>query len=58
MNFPSKTTDAKLEALRDREGFDNVEQMLEAAVFDSVSPGIRRGRTRPELRLVRELRRQ
>jgi hypothetical protein len=30
----------KLEALRDIEGYDTVESMLEMAVFDSVCPGI------------------
>ena len=31
---------AKLEALRATEGFDSIDKMLEAAAFDSVSPGI------------------
>ena len=32
--------DAKLRALREAEGFDSIDAMLEAATFDSVSPGI------------------
>lgn len=40
MHLSQERTDAKLEALRQSEGFDTLEDMLQAAVFDSVSPGI------------------
>lgn len=40
MNLQKEIRDAKLGALCAAEGFDSIEAMLEAASFDSVSPGI------------------
>lgn len=40
MNLSPEITAAKLETLRISEGFDTLEDMLAAATFDSVSPGI------------------
>jgi hypothetical protein len=40
MNLQQQDRDAKLRTLCASEGFDSIEAMLEAATFDSVSPGI------------------
>ena len=40
MNLQQQIRDAKLRALCAAEGFDSIDAMLEAATFDSVSPGI------------------
>ena len=40
MILQRKDKDAKLRALCAAEGFDSIDAMLEAATFDSVSPGI------------------
>ena len=40
MNLQQHVRDAKLRALCAAEGVDSIEAMLEAATFDSVSPGI------------------
>ena len=40
MNLQRKDRDTKLRALCAAEGFDSIDAMLEAATFDSVSPGI------------------
>ena len=40
MNLSSTDSQTKLGALRDSEGFDSIDAMLEAATFDSVSPAI------------------
>jgi hypothetical protein len=40
MHLSQSERDAKLNILRDAEGFDSLEAMLEAATFDSVSPAI------------------
>ena len=40
MHLSQQDRDTKLAALCAAEGFDSVEAMLEAATFDSVSPGI------------------
>ena len=40
MHLQQKDRDAKLRALCAAEGFDSIDAMLEAATFDSVSPGI------------------
>ena len=40
MHLEQSARDAKLDALRDYEGFETLEAMYEAALFDSVCPGI------------------
>ena len=40
MHIQQEVREAKLRALYAAEGFDSIEAMLEAATFDSVSPGI------------------
>jgi hypothetical protein len=40
VNLASIDAVAKLETLRAAEGFETVDEMLEAATFDSVSPAI------------------
>ena len=40
MNLQQHVRQTKLRALRAAEGFDSIEKMLEAATFDSISPGI------------------
>lgn len=40
MHLATPEREAKLETLRQVEGFATIEAMLEAATFDSVSPGI------------------
>lgn len=40
MHLSHEQKQAKLEALRQAEGFASVEEMLEAAALDSVSPAI------------------
>jgi hypothetical protein len=40
MHLQQDIKDKKLETLREAEGFESVLAMLEAATFDSVSPGI------------------
>jgi len=40
MDLTSSTRHAKLTQLAEIEGFGSVDEMLEAATFDSVSPGI------------------
>ena len=40
MYLSQSERDAKLKTLQDAEGFENLEAMLEAATFDSVSPAI------------------
>ena len=40
MHLSTTEQQTKLEALREAEGFETVEDMLRAATFDSVSPAI------------------
>lgn len=40
MNVTCSTRQAKLKKLTQTEGFGSIDEMLEAAVLDSVSPGI------------------
>ncbi|MEP0313224.1 hypothetical protein [Hyphomonas sp.] len=40
MHLQQTERQAKLDALREAEGFATIEAMLEAAAFDSISPGI------------------
>jgi len=40
MNLSSADRQAKLTELAESEGFNSIDEMLEAAAFDSVSPGI------------------
>src|SRR5205814_1859998 len=40
VHIQKEIADAKLDALRDSEGFESLDEMLGAATFDSVSPGI------------------
>jgi len=40
MHLQQSERQAKLDALREAEGFATIEAMLEATTFDSVSPGI------------------
>lgn len=40
MHLSKSIIDAKLEVLRQSEGFDTLDEMLQEAAFDSISPGI------------------